>query len=139
MQKLDLLTKNLSKHFSIHPSRQKTLAAMIYGLLCSKNVHQQSLSLYTESPTPQAGLRKVERFFAEETLSSADFARAIVELLGFKKNLISVLIERTGNLAQKISTTSFSVGGLTRKFQFLFCLWNWIKREIPIQKNALIF
>ena len=63
MKKLDPLTKKLSKHFSIHPSRQKTLACMVFGLLCSKNVHQQSLALYVESPNPKAGLRKVERFF----------------------------------------------------------------------------
>jgi hypothetical protein len=36
---------------------------MIFSVLCSKNVHQQSLALYVESPNPKAGLRKVERFF----------------------------------------------------------------------------
>lgn len=66
MKKLDLLTNKLSKHFSLHPSRQKTLSSMILGLLCSRNVHQQSLAQYVESPTPKAGLRRVERFFVKK-------------------------------------------------------------------------
>lgn len=65
--KLDLLTHKISKHFSIHPSRQKTLAAMIFGLLSSSNVHQQSLARYVNSPNPAAALRKVERFFFRRT------------------------------------------------------------------------
>ena len=65
MKKLDLLTHKLSKHFSLHPSRQKTLSSMILGLLCGRNVHQQSLAQYVESPTPKAGLRRVERFFVK--------------------------------------------------------------------------
>lgn len=64
--KLDPLTQKLSKHFSLHPSRQKTLAAMILGVLCSSNVHHQSLARYVDSPKPKAGLRKVERFFLQK-------------------------------------------------------------------------
>src|SRR5436190_19277390 len=63
MKNRDLLTQKLSKHFSIHPSRQKTLAALIFSALCSHNVHHQSLARYVDSPNPKAGLRKVERFF----------------------------------------------------------------------------
>jgi hypothetical protein len=63
MNKQDLLTQKVSNHFSLHPSRQKTLCAMILGALCSNNVHHQSLARYVESPTPAAALRKVERFF----------------------------------------------------------------------------
>jgi len=63
MKKLHLLTHKIAKHFSIHKSRQKTLAAMILSALSTKNVHQQSLSLYVEGPNPKAALRKVERFF----------------------------------------------------------------------------
>lgn len=63
MKKLHLLTHKISKHFSLHPSRQKTLCAMILGALCSNNVHHQSLARYVDSPNPEAALRKVERFF----------------------------------------------------------------------------
>jgi hypothetical protein len=66
MIKLTPLTQKLSKHFSLHPSRQKTLAAMILGLLSGKNVHQQSLSRYVDSPNPNSALRKVERFFVKK-------------------------------------------------------------------------
>lgn len=66
MKKLDLLTHKLSKHFSLLPSRQKTLSSMILGLLCSRNVHQQSLAQYVESPTPKADLRRVEHFFVKK-------------------------------------------------------------------------
>jgi len=104
--KIDLLTHKISKHFSIHPSRQKTLSAMIFGLLSSNNVHQQSLARYVDSPNPSAALRKVERFFSEEPLATKDYAKAIVELLAFKKSLISVWIDPTGNLETKISITS---------------------------------
>ena len=84
MVKLHPLTQKLSKHFSLHPSREKTLAAMILGVLCSSNVHHQSLARYVESPHPKAALRKVERFFCEEALASEDYAKAIVDLLSFK-------------------------------------------------------
>ena len=85
MKKLDPLTQKLSKHFSVHPSRQKTLASMIFSALSTKNVHQQSLSLYVEGPNPKAALRKVERFFCEEALSHRDYAKAIADFLDFKK------------------------------------------------------
>jgi hypothetical protein len=65
MIKLNPLTKKVAKHFSIHPSRQKTLSSMIFGLLSTNNVHQQSLARYVESPNPKAALRKVERFFVK--------------------------------------------------------------------------
>ena len=38
IKKLDFLTNKLSKHFSVYPSRQKTLSSMVLGLLCSRNV-----------------------------------------------------------------------------------------------------
>jgi hypothetical protein len=63
MVKLHPLTLNISKHFSLHPSRQKTLASMILGALSSNNVHHQSLARHVDSPNPKAALRKVERFF----------------------------------------------------------------------------
>jgi hypothetical protein len=52
-------------HLSIHPSRQNTMAAMIFSVLCSNNVHHQSLARYVDSPNPKAALRKVERFFLQ--------------------------------------------------------------------------
>jgi hypothetical protein len=58
------LTQSISKHFKLHPSRQKTLTSLIAGTFSSSNVHQQSLSRYVASPNPKAALRKVERFFA---------------------------------------------------------------------------
>lgn len=67
---------------------------MIMGLLSTQNVHQQSLAQYVESPNPKAGLRKVERFFSEEPLAPQDYARAIVDLLGFKKKF-DLCLDRT--------------------------------------------
>ena len=68
MKNKDLLTQKISKHFSLHPSRQKTLASMIFSALCSNNVHHQSLARYVDSPNPKAGLRKVERFFKRSSV-----------------------------------------------------------------------
>jgi hypothetical protein len=51
--KLNPLTQKISKHFSIHPSRQNTMAAMIFSVLCSNNVHHQSLARYVDSPNPK--------------------------------------------------------------------------------------
>jgi len=65
MLKFPALTQTISKHFKLHPSRQKTLAHLILGVISSNNVHQQSLSRYVGSPNPKAALRKVERFFVK--------------------------------------------------------------------------
>lgn len=94
MNKQDLLTVKLSKHFSLHPSRQKTFTGMIIGALSSSNVHQQSLARYAESKNPKSGLRKVERFFKEEELSPEDYARTIVELSG-RKGKFDLSLDRT--------------------------------------------
>lgn len=67
--KLNPLTQEISKYFSIHPSRQNTMAAMVFSVLCSNNAHHQSLARYVYSPNPKAALRKVERFFCNEALS----------------------------------------------------------------------
>jgi hypothetical protein len=66
MMKIPALTQAISNHFNLHPSRQKTLISLIYGALCSSNVHQQSLSRYVGSPNPKSALRKVERFFVKK-------------------------------------------------------------------------
>jgi hypothetical protein len=107
MKKLDLLTKKLSKHFSVHPSRQKTLSSMILGLLCSRNVHQQSLSCYVESATPKAGLRRVERFFLKKLYLSKNMQGLWLNCLVLKETLTFALIERTGSLATRTSTIWF--------------------------------
>jgi hypothetical protein len=89
MKKLDLLAQKLSKHFSLHPSRQKTLASMIFSALCSNNVHHQSLARYVESPNPKAGLRKVERFFVRKLFPSKNTRTLLLTVLDLKENLIS--------------------------------------------------
>ena len=66
MLKFPALTQSISKHFKLHPSRQKTLIYLIFGVISSSNVHQQSLSRYVGSPNPKAALRKVERFFVRK-------------------------------------------------------------------------
>lgn len=106
MKRLDLLTNKLSKHFSIHPSRRKTLSSMILGLLCSRNVHQQSLACYVESTPPKAGLRRVERFFLKKLCPSKNMQGLWLNCLDSKESLICVLIGRTGSLAIRTSTTS---------------------------------
>ncbi len=74
--KLNPLTEKISKRLSIHPSRQNTMAAMIFSVLCSNNVHHQSLVRYADSSNPKAALRKVERF--------EEYVKAVVETFGFK-------------------------------------------------------
>jgi hypothetical protein len=66
MLKFPALTQSISKHFKLHPSRQKTLISLIFGIISSSNVHHQSLSRYVGSPNPKAALRKVERFFVKK-------------------------------------------------------------------------
>jgi hypothetical protein len=89
MKNRDLLTQKLSKHFSLHPSRQKTLASLIFSALCSNNVHHQSLARYVESPNPKARLRKVERFFVKRLFPSKNMRKPSLNVLDLKENLIS--------------------------------------------------
>ena len=87
MKKLDLLTHKLSKHFSLPPSRQKTLSSMILGLLSSRNVHQQSLSQYVESPTPKVSFRKVTGCVIKNFVFHSEFA-CYPSLLPFRHSLL---------------------------------------------------
>lgn len=103
MKKQDLLTQKISKHFSLHPSRQKTLASMIFSALCSNNVHHQSLARYVDSPNPKAGLRKVERFFVKSRFPLKNTRKPLSILLGEKESLTSPWIEPTGNMVTRIS------------------------------------
>lgn len=89
MKNKDLLTQKISKHFSLHPSRQKTLASLTFSALCSNNVHHQSLARYVESPNPKAGLRKVERFFVKRLFPSKNMRKPSLNALDLKENLTS--------------------------------------------------
>jgi hypothetical protein len=105
MKKLHLLTHKIAKHFSIHKSRQKTLAAMILSALSTKNVHQQSLSLYVEGPNPKAALRKVERFFVTKLCPTRIMLRLLSISLVLKRNSIFALTDPIGSLGTKTSIT----------------------------------
>lgn len=89
MKNQDLLTQKISKHFSLHPSRQKTLVSMIFSALCSNNVQHQSLARYVDSPNPKAGLRKVERFFAKSLFPSKNTRELLLNVSDLKETLIS--------------------------------------------------
>jgi len=102
---LSPLTEKISKHFSIHPSRQNTMAAMIFSVLCSNNVHHQSLARYVDNPNPKAAPRKVERFFAMKRYLLRNTRRRLLKRLDSKGNLILALIEAIGNMVKKKSTT----------------------------------
>lgn len=106
MKNQDLLTQKISKHFSLHPSRQKTLASLIFSALCSNNVHHQSLARYVESPNPKAALRKVERFFVKKPFPSKNTRDPLLNVLDLKENLSSASIGPTGSMARKISIIS---------------------------------
>ena len=80
---------------------------MIIGALNSSNVHQQSLARYVESPNPKAALRKVERFFVKKNYLPRIMQKPSLIFLDLRENLISVLIDRIGNLGIKTSTTQF--------------------------------
>jgi hypothetical protein len=106
MVKLNLLTLKISKHFSIHPSRKKTLASLILGVLSSNNVHHQSLARHVDSPNPKAALRKVELFFLQKNYKRKRMLTPLLILLALKESLILVLIEPTGSLAIRTSIIS---------------------------------
>lgn len=78
---------------------------MILSALSSKNVHQQSLSLYVEGPNPKAALRKVERFFVKKLCPTRIMRELLSISLILKDNLISVLTDLTGSLGTKTSIT----------------------------------
>jgi hypothetical protein len=101
LQELSFLTEKISKHFSIHPSRQKALTSMIFGILCSRNVHQQNLAQYVDSPNPRAALRRVERFFAKKNYPLRNTLLLSLTCSHLKENLIYVLIVQIGNLEIK--------------------------------------
>ncbi len=107
MLKFPALTQAISKHFNLHPSRQKTLACLIFGIISSSNVHQQSLSRYVGSPNPKAALRKVERFFVKKNYPQRTLPKPLSNFLALREILTCVLIDPTGNLAKKASIIWF--------------------------------
>ena len=104
MLKIPALTQAISKHFNLHPSRQKTFSSLIFGALCSGNVHQQSLSRYVSSPNPKAALRKVERFFVKKNYPQRTLPGLLSTSWVLKESLICAWIELIGNLAKRVST-----------------------------------
>jgi hypothetical protein len=84
MKALDSLIQTLSKHFSMHPSRQKTFVGMILGAMSSSNCQHHSLSRHVDSPNQQSAVRRVERFFQEQELSCEQGAKALVDILQFE-------------------------------------------------------
>ena len=104
--KVNPLTEKISKHFSLHPSRQNTMAAMIFSVLCSNNVHHQSLARYVDSPNPKAALRKVERFFfVMKRYPPRSTQRQSLVRSDSKESLTLALIEAIGNMAKGKSIT----------------------------------
>lgn len=95
MKPLHPLTRKLSKHFPMHPSRQEVLSGLILGAINSSNVHHSSLSQCISSPTPQSAQRRTERFFAHESLDMNNYAKAIVELSGHMNTRFILCLDRT--------------------------------------------
>ena len=103
---LNSLTSRLSKHFSLHPARQKTLSSLIVGALSSGNVHHHSLARYVDSPNPEAAERRVERFFVKRAWIKRNMLKQSLNFWDLMVNLTSVLIGQTGNLERKTSIIS---------------------------------
>lgn len=80
------LTSRICNLFPMHPSRRKTFAALIYGVMDSSNVHHIGLSRYLNTPKPKNALRRIERFFQFQSLKCSDAALAMVSLLKFTGN-----------------------------------------------------
>lgn len=83
MSALTPLISAICNPFDIHPSRKKTLAAIIYGVMETSNVHQISLSRHLSTKNPKNALRRVERFFQKEDLDWSENARSMVGFLRF--------------------------------------------------------
>jgi hypothetical protein len=104
MLRLRPLTEKLSKHFPLHPSRQKTLGSMVFGALGSSNVHHQSLARYVESPNPKAALRKVERFFVRKSYLPGIMRKPLLTVWDLKASSICAWTGPTGRLGTRIPT-----------------------------------
>ena len=114
------LIQKLSKHFSLHPSRLKTLVGLIMGAITSGNVQHQSLSRHVESTNINSAIRKTERFFQKQRLPIANYAKAIVDIIGF-----------LGKMNLNIDRTNWKFG--KKKNNYLVLSWRVSKHfSIPL-------
>jgi hypothetical protein len=114
------LIQKLSEHFSLHPSRLKTLAGLIMGAITSGNVQHPSLSRHVESANVNSAIRKTERFFQKQKLPVANYAKSIVDLIGF-----------SGKMALNIDRTNWKFG--KKKINYLVLSWRVSKHfSIPL-------
>jgi hypothetical protein len=88
------LIQKLSNHFSLHPSRLKTLTGLIMGAITSGNVQHQSLSRHVESSNINSAIRKTERFFQKQSLPVQNYAKAIIDLIGYRGKM-TLNLDRT--------------------------------------------
>ena len=91
------LTEFLSEHFSFQSARLKCLAHFIICLLKSKRVNLTVLSQVFDSlAKPSSCHRRLQRFLAEIAFDQKDVAKAIVALIGLKKqNQWTLILDRT--------------------------------------------
>ena len=84
MKALKHLISRICNNFSLHPARKETIGAILFGLMMTGNVQHQSFARFLSTSKPQNAIRRIERFFAQTSLSFSDAARTIVNVLGFK-------------------------------------------------------
>jgi hypothetical protein len=114
------LIQKLSNHFSLHPSRLKTLAGLILGAITSGNVQHQSLSRHVKSKNVNSAIRKTERFFQKQKLPIVNYAKSIVELIGC-----------LGKMDLNIDRTNWKFG--KKKINYLVLSWRVSKQlSIPL-------
>lgn len=94
MLSLTPLTSRICSLFPMHPSRRETFSSLIYGVMDSSNVHHIGLSRYLNTPKPMSALRRIERFFQQQSLKCSDAALAMVSLLKFTDNF-DLCLDRT--------------------------------------------
>jgi len=104
------LIQTLSNHFPLHPSRLKTLAGLIMGAITSGNVQHQSLCRHVESANVNSAIRKTERFFQKQELPIPNYAKAIVEIIGY-----------SGKMDLNIDRTNWKFG--QKKINYLVLSW----------------
>ena len=112
------LIQTLSNHFSLHPSRLKTLAGLIMGAITSGNVQHQGLCRHVESANVNSAIRKTERFFQKQELPIQNYAKAIVEIIGY-----------SGKMDLNIDRTNWKFG--LKKINYLVLSWQ-ISRDFSL-------
>lgn len=84
MNTLKHLISQLCSNFSIHSARKETISAILFGMMTLGNVQHQSFARFLNTAKPHNAIRRIERFFAQVSLSCAESALTMVKLLGFK-------------------------------------------------------